>query len=663
MILAPASRLALGGECAMLRVKSAVKLSTRILWPLLLAVLCGPPLFGFDAELQPILERLCLDCHGGENVKGKIDFLVLKTRTEAMAATEVWEKVAEVLAHGDMPPEDKAQPTEAERKLLLDWCAEVDQAPVEARPGPFRVRRLSGPEYRNTLRSLFGFELELATTKAEQTLVETTSLVEKLLPPDPPGASGFVNDTHGAPITEALFLRYVQFADAALSELFTPARREQLSALVGADLPTAFDKDDFTMTQAESLLQTLVPRAHRRPVAEAEFENMRARLAGKEGAELVRALQGELRSVLVSPAFLYRGLLAPAQTGQHPVDDFELAERLSYFLWADMPDDALRDAAGELRTPGTLDAQIDRMLADPKSRALAEQFGVEFLGLQDVDAVSKNVIYRQAIRSQPRDFLHYLFTEDRPVMDLVDTRTTFVSQAIVGLYHPKDRKQFKPVAKPRGIERQATTNQQIVLEHTPERGGILTMPGVLAMNRGPILRGTWILRRVLGEELGEPPPDVPAIKPVPRGVKMTFRERFEAHRENPSCMVCHKKIDPLGFALEGYDGSGKFITDKKRAASIDTTGRLPNGETFEDFAGLKTLLLTTQREAIVRNAVERTLAYALCRKLERADRPTVDAITAKILADNGTWRMLFGEIARSLPFQQAEFDGKEKKER
>lgn len=630
---------------------------TSILCFLGLAGLIGPA-HAFDgAPVQKVLERHCLECHGGKKVKGEVDFSIFETRDQALNAFELWAKVGDVVAHGEMPPEDHPQPNEAERKILLDWCAEVEAAPVEASPGPFRIRRLSGPEYRNTLRSLFGFELELGITEAEQTLIETRSVIEKLLPVDPPGRSGFVNDTHGAPISDAMFLRYVQFADAALSELFTPQRRTELAALLGSELPDDFGKDDFTPTQAEALLRNLVPRAHRRPVPEADMKKKIAALAGKTGAELVRALQSELRAVLVSPAFLYRGSLMARPAGRQQVDAFELAERLSYFLWADMPDAELRRAAeaGSLRDPEALVAQIDRLLADPKARALAEEFGVAMLGLQDIDDVSKDTIYRQAIRSQPRDFLHHLFTTDQAILELVDSRTTFASQAIIGLYNGKDRKQLKPVPKPKGIERQATPNQKILLKHTPERGGILTMPGVLAMNRGPIIRGTWILRRVLGEELGEPPPDVPAIKPVPRGIKMTFRERFEAHRENPSCMRCHKKIDPLGFGLERYDQRGKFITDKKRLAEIDTSGKLPGGETFDSFAELKQLLLTTQREAIVRHLVRQTMAYALCRKLERHDRPAVEKITASMLENNGTWRTLFIETAQSLPFQEAEF--------
>ena len=180
------------------------------------------------------------------------------------------------------------------------------------------------------------------------------------------------------------------------------------------------------------------------------------------------------------------------------------------------------------------------------------------------------------------------------------------------------------------------------------------MPGMLTMNRGPIQRGTWLLRRVLGERLGEPPADIPPVRPSPPGEKLTFRERFERHRSDASCARCHEKIDPIGFALDGYDANGRFLlTDKKKAAEgIDTSGKLPTGESFSDYEGLKEILLTTQRRPVVRNAVERTLSYALCRKTERSDYPVIEEITEKIVESNGTWKDLFVEIVMSLSFRE-----------
>jgi len=166
--------------------------------------------------------------------------------------------------------------------------------------------------------------------------------------------------------------------------------------------------------------------------------------------------------------------------------------------------------------------------------------------------------------------------------------------------------------------------------------------------------------------VGEPPPDVPPIEAVPTGKKVTFRERFEVHRSDKSCALCHDKIDPLGFALEGYDEFGGVVgkqqsrKKKKNPNPIsempDTSGQLPGGQTFADFKELREILLTTERERIVRNVVEQMLAYALCRKLERSDRPTVEELTAQIVQNNGTWRDLIYGIAQSVPFTETNFE-------
>lgn len=612
---------------------------------------------GFELEVRPILDRSCLKCHGGEKVKGKVDFSRIKTDADADSQFELWETVAEMITEGEMPPEDEPQLSEAEKKTILDWYQGRLAAPVEARPGTFQPRRLSGPEYRNTLHSLFGFELNVAVAEAQQTAAGERSLVMKLLPPDPPGASGFINDTHGARLSSVIWDQYSHLSDAALEQLFSRKGREQLGTLTAASLSETWTTADFTRAQAEILIRNFVPRAFRRLVPEAQLSKIVSALEGKNGRALVEATKFELKAVLMSPAFFYRGLLMGGVPGkQQSVDAFELAERLSYFLWEDRPDDELMSLAvkGTLSDPQVVEGQVERMLQAPGARSLAESFGVQWLGLASLDQMVKEPIRNHALTSQPVDFLNYLFTEERPVMEIIDSKITFVNQGTSGFYG-QDRQRMKRYASTKGIERQTTLNQRLTLEHAQWRGGILTMPGVLSMNRGPIQRGTWMLRRILGVKLGEPPADVPAIKPSPRGKNLSFRERFAMHRADASCARCHEKIDPLGFSLGAYDASGRFTavsTGRKGSPPIDTSGQLPTGENFKDFAELKAILLTSQRETIVRNFVERTLSYALCRKLLRRDQPTVNEITKNICEGEGTWRSLFCQVANSLPFRE-----------
>ena len=625
----------------------------------LMALMLTAPLMGFEDKVRPILEKNCLECHGGKKVKGKVDFSKILTQKDTDANFELWETVVEVIEAREMPPEDETPLSEEDQKTIVTWYQERSQASIEAKATVFKPRRLSGPEYRNTLRSLFGFDLEVAVVEAEQTVVSDSSLVLKLLPTDPPGASGFINDTNAARLSPNLWDQYLHLGNAALEKLFSKSGRAQLSELMGASLSDDWQPDDLSPEQAERLIRTFVPRALRRPLSEERLSKMLMGIAGKKGAELLTATKFELRAVLMSPQFFYRGLLMKGEPGkQQAVDSFELAERLSYFLWEDRPDEELTRLAldGSLGDEKIFNAQVSRMLASPKARSLAESFGAQWLGIDSLDElVGKDPIRHHALKTQPIDFLNYLFTEQRPVMELIDSKVAFVNQGTSGFYG-KDRQRMKRYTKAKGIERQRTPNQKLELVHAEGRGGLLTMPGILTMNQGPIQRGTWMLRRIMGVEVGEPPADTPPIKGSPRGENLSFRERFEAHRSNPSCARCHVKIDPLGFALEAYDRNGQFLDSserlKQKPSTIDSSGKLPSGETFKNFAELKSILLTSQQEVIVRNIVEQTLSYALCRKLTRSDQAVVNAITKNLCENKGTWLSLFQQVANSVPFQE-----------
>jgi len=599
----------------------------------------------FDGKVRPFLETHCVACHGGESTKGHVDFTIFQTITDAETDPDLWETVSIVVADGEMPPEDEPQPSEEEREVLLDWIENGFFGKIESKPGIFQARRLSGPEYRNTLRSLFGFDLEVSIAEAEQTVTER-SLVLKLLPTDPPGASGFVNDTRAARLSTTIWDQYAYLSDRALDRFLE-------------------ERGELDAAGAEALIREFVPRALRRDVSEEKMATILRELGGASGPDLMGAVRVEMKALLMSPAFLYRGFLMDLESapGRHRVDDFELAERLSYFLWEDMPDEELLAVArdGSLRESDVLCAQVDRLLASPKSRSLAESFGSQWLLLDQIRHERDDPPHNHALQTQPLDFLHYLFTENRPVIEVIDSDVTFLNSLIAGFYEG-DRRQLERFVKPKGIERMAMPLQRITLEESvADRGaGILTMPGVLGMNEGPILRGTWMLRQILGENLGEPPPDVPPIQAAAKGRELSFRERFEAHRADQSCAICHDKIDPLGFALEGYDKHGGVIgknqtrvkVEEGMADQINTSGRLPGGESFADFAELHELLLTTEREKIIRNVVEKMLSYAVCRKLERGDRPTVDTLTRRIVETNGTWRDLIYGIVESVPFTE-----------
>ena len=644
----------------------------------------------YRVSVEPLLKKHCFQCHGDKDeVRGDVNFRVIETGPQIKAAFELWSNVLELIETGSMPPETQPRLTPAEIAQFKAWYQQELVDTIAPLPDVLRPRRLSAHEYRQTLRSLFGFDLEVSIAEAEQTVVEK-SLVMKLLPVDPPGPSGFKNDTSANPLTTNVWEQYSFLLDDALEQWLSPGNRNRLEVITGP-----ITSKHMTPEQCEKLLNWMLRRIYRRTPTTETIQTCVASIRGKEGPELEAALRMELKSVLMSLPFIYRGLLAtvddlkvsdqddsPVSYGR--VDDHELAERLSYFLWGDMPDERLMQLAdeGTLRIPETYASEIARMLADPKSRNLAENFGVEWFSLNEISKVSKNPPVSHALRQQPIDFLNYLFIEGRPLLELIDSKVTFVNPHTAKFY-PGDRKRMAAYKKQRGIEVEAVPNQRLELVGSLERGGLLTMPGILAMNRGPVIRGTWMLEKVLGEHLPDPPANVGQVKPNQPGENLTFRERFELHRSDATCAICHNKIDPLGFAMQAYDSTGAYnptglnptkgkirkqkknkVKEDERALVdpplLDTSGKLPSGQSFEDFRELKQILLTSQRRRIIENIVKRTLSYALARELNVHDMPTVDEISSELDRHGnlelreGSYHDLIHLVVNSLPFTHAQ---------
>ena len=644
----------------------------------------------YRVSVEPLLKKHCFQCHGDKDeVRGEVNFRVIETGPQIKAAFELWSNVLELIETGSMPPETQPRLTPAEIAQFKAWYQQELVDTIAPLPDVLRPRRLSAHEYRQTLRSLFGFDLEVSIAEAEQTVVEK-SLVMKLLPVDPPGPSGFKNDTSANPLTTNVWEQYSFLLDDALEQWLSPGNRNRLEVVTGP-----ITSKHMTPEQCEKLLNWMLRRIYRRTPTTETIQTCVASIRGKEGTELESALRMELKSVLMSLPFIYRGLLAtvddlkvrdqddsPVSYGR--VDDHELAERLSYFLWGDMPDERLMQLAdeGTLRIPETYASEIARMLADPKSRNLAENFGLEWFSLDEILTVSKNPPVSHALRQQPIDFLNYLFIEGRPLLELIDSKVAFVNPHTAKFY-PGDRKRMAAYKKQRGIEVEAVPNQRLELVGTSERGGLLTMPGILAMNRGPVIRGTWMLEKVLGEHLPDPPANVGQVKPNQPGENLTFRERFELHRSDATCAICHNKIDPLGFAMQAYDSTGAYNPtglnptkgknrkQKKNKVKedehafvdpplLDTSGRLPGGQSFENFRELKQILLTSQRRRIIENIVKRTLSYALARELNVHDMPTVDEISSELDRHGnlelreGSYHDLIHLVVNSLPFTHAQ---------
>ncbi|HMC61844.1 MAG TPA: DUF1592 domain-containing protein [Candidatus Solibacter sp.] len=404
----------------------------------------------------------------------------------------------------------------------------------------------------------------------------------------------------------------------------------------------------------DKILTNLAHHAYRRPVTRAEVASLTrfVAMAKANGQTTEQGIQLALEAVLVSPNFLFRiehDASPTDPTRVHPVTDVELASRLSYFLWSGMPDDELLGLAeaGKLRDAGVLDAQVKRMLADSKSSALAENFAGQWLELRNLDVVKPDPQkfpewgpeLRDAMKMETRLFFDNALRENRPLADFLDARYTFLNERLARFYGIPDIKgpDFRKV--------DLTTDQ---------RGGILSQASVLTVSSYPtrtsvVIRGKYILNNILGSPPPPPPADVPLLDESTVGTAASLRQQMEKHRDNAVCAGCHSKMDPLGFALENYDGIGKWRTMDGKFP-VDSSGVLPNGKSFSTPSGMRTVL-KDQLPEFARCIVEKMLTYSLGRGLGPYDRRTVEQITRNLSASGYPFQTLVFEIVRSLPFQ------------
>lgn len=400
----------------------------------------------------------------------------------------------------------------------------------------------------------------------------------------------------------------------------------------------------------DRILSTLARRAYRRPVTRTEVASLVrfVDLARKDNESVEQGIQLAIQAMLVSPNFLFRIERDPASKA-HPVSEFELASRLSYFLWSSMPDDELlnRAEARRLRAPGVLDAQVKRMLADERSSALATNFAGQWLETRNLDSVKPDPQkfpewgpeLRDAMKTETRMFFDAVLRENRPVSDFLGARYTFLNARL---------------AKHYGIAGVTGAEFRRVELNTDERGGVLSQAGVLTVSSyptrtSPVIRGKYVLGNILGAPSPPPPADVPPIDESAVGNTGTMRQQLEAHRANATCASCHARMDPLGFGLENYDGIGKWRT-KDGKFPIDSTGTLPDGKAFSSPAEMRSILMS-QLPEFSRCLIEKMLTYSLGRGLERYDRITVNDINRKLAASDYRFQTLIYEIVKSLPFQ------------
>ena len=589
----------------------------------------------FRDQVTPFVRTYCLNCHGNRKSKGGVNFEPALKAPGHAAFSQRWKQaLANVKAH-DMPPEDAPkQPTDAERQTFLAWIGQIKfLSPKD--PGPFVLRRLTKAEYGNTLHDLFGVDPAIARGLPDEVFGE-----------------GYLNTL--SPLQSE---QYLGIAHEVVDRILapgdappTPLQRRLLGEppAPGADARAA----------ARQVARSLARAAYRRPPTEAELDVLGGvfDLGREHHLAYPAALGLMLKAVLVSPQFLFITPATEVAAGPAivPLDDYQLASRLSYLLWARPPDAELAGLAdrGTLHETASLQAQVRRLLQDPRSRALFDGFGAQWLGVADLAGKTFDPVkfpqmtgeLRSAMYDEARLFFDSIVRDDRSVVGFIDSDYTFLNGTLAKIY---------------GLENTVTGPAMRRVQLTDaNRGGILGMPGILATTSFPhrtsaVKRGVWVLEQVLGERVPPAPPNVPALEKQDGAqvAALTLRQRTELHRTDSVCTNCHKILDPIGFGLENFDAIGRWRETDDAGGAIDAAGELPGGKRFSSPKELKAII-AARHEELARNLTERLLAYALCRQLEGYDEIVVDRLMETLAQDGYRLQSLITAIVTSYPFTQ-----------
>lgn len=472
-------------------------------------------------------------------------------------------------------------------------------------------------------------------------------------------ATAFINDYYNptAPSPKDrdrnLIVNYIELVTPAKAPAPLPESHRRIITVT----PTPTTRTEC----ARTIIGDFARRAYRRPVTPAEVDRLvrYVDLAQKNGESFERGIQLAVEAVLVSPYFLFHvETNAPGANGKSAqlLNNYEMASRLSYFLWSSMPDEELFSLAakGSLQDPAVVRAQALRMLKDPKAHALAENFAGQWLELRNLAIVSPdpgrfpdfNEVLRTSMRTETEMFFEAIVNEDRSVLDFLDGKFTYLNE---------------PLARHYGIPGvHGPEFRRVALDGT-ERGGVLTQASILTVTSNPtrtspVKRGKWVLEQILGTPPPPPPPGIPALSEA-KGVVETgsLRERMEQHRKNPACATCHAQMDAIGFGMENYDAVGVWRT-KDGTFPIDASGTLTGGHSFNGSAELRSLLMT-RKDQFVRCLSEKMLTYALGRGLETYDRCALDGMTHSVAQKQYRFSSLILAVVESDPFRKRREDG------
>jgi hypothetical protein len=620
----------------------------------------------FQENIVPFLQMYCVQCHAGEDGEADLSFDRFQDSAKVQEEYALWERVLRMLDEREMPPDGEEQPSEVELREVVEAIqAELDafDCSGERRPGRVTIRRLNRTEYNNTLRDLLGIDFRPADD----------------FPSDDVG-HGFDNIADVLSMSPILVEKYLDAAESAIDQAL--AEEATRNRLLG-QLP---ENPRQRRESARANLEQFATRAFRRPVSDEELDRLVALLPeerrggrGERGRRnrdsnnpdsnnpdnaaqeesFGRYLRTPFVAILTSPHFLFRIEKDPGEEdpdGIRRLDDYEVATRLSYFLWSTMPDEELFRLAKEekLGHSDIMEQQVRRMMADPKARALVDNFAGQWLQLRDVERISPDPErfpsfdepLRLAMLRETELFFETIIRDDRSVLDFLNADFSYVNERLASHYGIADVKgeEFQRVSLP------------------PDRRGVLTQASILFLTSNPtrtspVKRGQWILSNILGQP---PPPPPPGIEELDEDGETlgSLREQMEQHRSNPSCAVCHRQMDALGFGLENFDVIGAW-RDQDGRFDIDPSGELPGNQRFSGPADLMEILAQSRRDDFTRCLAEKMLTYALGRGLGPYDRCAVNAILERMEQNEYRFSSLVMGVVSSDPFLMRESLGEE----
>jgi hypothetical protein len=615
-------------------------------------------LHDYDKVLKPLLSKRCYSCHNTGKDKGGVNLENYAEKDRVISDGQLWLKVVDQIKTRAMPPKAEGVLPEKEYTTLVDGINSILQNSLQDRnPGRVVIRRLSHNEYRYTILDLVNVDFD----------------ARSYFPSDGSGGGGFDNQGGALFFTPLKLERYYDAADSIINSAYrsekvwnriVPIRYEQTwyQRLLNWFKSLLFD--DYTVVNAPEAAahEVIVPfasKAYRRFLKEEEktkllnlFDKV---YASKDSIENPRRFDESIaetfKTVLISPNFLYRVEEEPEKQGAYPLSHFEVASRLSYFLWSSMPDQELFSLAysGKLHDTLVLQEQVRRMLRDPKAKRFAEIFASQWLGItkltdnQPIADLKKypefDLPLRLALYRETVEYFYYVLTDSKNMLDLISSNYTFANNKVASYY---------------GLENVSGEEFRKVVLTDSARGGVLGMASVLSatsfpMRTSPVLRGKWVLEQLLGVSPPPPPPVVAELNEDPEAhSELGLKKILEKHRASSACFSCHQKMDPLGLGLENFDPVGKWRTSYGKAP-VDATGIMNDGSSFNGPAELKILLLK-EKAKIARNFSTRMLSYALGRSTLFTDEPALQKLDACLLENNFNPELFIMEVVKSYPF-------------